>query len=219
MNVVIVGGGKVGYYLAQTLMDHGHKPFIIEQNKELCLHIANELDIPLINGDGTSPDVLEAAKIQQADALIGVTGQDEANLIVCQLAKRRYHVPRTVARVNNPKNKEVMRQLGVDIPVCSTDSIARLLEREIDTAAIRELISLNQGEVSLSELQLPEDFKWAGSPLSAIQLPVESIVVSISRGDQLIIPRGNTTLEPGDRIIVICRNRVLHQFSEVLGLH
>lgn len=218
MKVIVVGGGKVGYYLAQTLMDHGHKPIIIERDKELCLHVANELDIPVINGDGTSPSLLEDADIQHADALIAVTGKDEDNLIACQLAKRRYKVGRTVARVNNPKNKKVMKELGVDIPVCSTDSIARLLEREVDTSAIKELIALNRGEVTLSELELPEDFTLAGMALSEIRLPVESVVVSITRGEEFIIPRGNTILQPKDRIIVIARNEVIHKLSEVLGL-
>ena len=95
MNVIVVGAGKVGYYLAETLMEHGHKPFVIERNKELCQKIANNLDIPVLNGDGTTLEALEAAGVEQCDAFVSATGQDEANLIACQLAKQRYGVRRT----------------------------------------------------------------------------------------------------------------------------
>lgn len=218
MRVIVVGGGKVGYYLAQTLLEHGHKPFVIELEKSICLHIANDLDIPVINGDGTTVSALESAGIHEADALIGVTGKDENNLIACQLAKKRFGVSRTVARVNNPKNVQVMRQLGVDIPISTTDNIARLLEREVDTSTIKELISLGRGEASLSELQIPDGYPHNGVKLSELELPMESVVVSITRGQELIIPRGNTEILSGDKIIVICRNRVVHDLSRALGL-
>lgn len=107
---------------------------------------------------------MENAGIRDCDALIGVSGQDESNLVACQLAKRYFGVERTVARVNNPKNLSVMKQLGVDIPISSTDSIARLLEHEVDTAVIKELMSLNRGEASLSELELPKNYKFHGEP-------------------------------------------------------
>lgn len=219
MNIIVVGGGKVGYYLAQTLISHGHKPQVIELERAVCLRIANNLDIPVICGDGTTIDVLESADTHSADALISVTGRDEDNLIACQLAKRRFNVPRTVARVNNPKNVEVMKKLGVDIPISSTDNIARLLEREVDTAAIKQTMSLNRGNTSLSELQIPPDYKLHGKRLSELSMPEESIVVSIARGGELIIPRGNSQIFSGDKILVICQNSVLHELSEYLCLN
>ncbi len=218
MQVVVVGGGKVGYYLTQTLLEHGHTPFLIEKKKEICLRVANDLDIPVICADGTSVEALESAGIRQADALIGVTGRDEDNLIACQLAKRRFGIKRTVARVNNPKNAKVMKRLGVDIPISSTDNIARLLEREVDTSAIKQLLSINRGEASLSELEIPEGFKKNGIRLSELRLPEESVLVSITRDGELIIPRGNTQILSGDKIIVICHNRVIHELSRMLGL-
>lgn len=218
MRVIVVGGGKVGYYLAQTLLEHGHTPCLIERDKNICLHIANDLDIPVINADGTTIGALESARVREAEALIGVTGKDEDNLIACQLAKKRFGVPKTVARVNNPKNVQVMRKLGVDIPISSTDNIARLLEREVDTADIKQLISLNRGEATLSELEIPKNYERNGVKLSELELPMESVVVSISREDELIIPRGNTEIRAGDKMIVICRNKVIHDLSRALGL-
>lgn len=218
MNVIVVGGGKVGFYLAQTLLEHGHEPVIIEKDPKTCHDIANTLDLPVFLGDGTTLDMLESAGIRDCDALIGVSGQDENNLVACQLAKRYFGIGRTVARVNNPKNLSIMKQMGVDIPVSSTDHIARLLEREVDTAAIKQLLSLNRGEASLSELEIPKDYKLHGKRLSELDLPVESIIVSIFRDGQLIIPRGNTQLLGGDKMIVMCKNQIMHELSKKLSL-
>ena len=160
MKVIVVGGGKIGFYLTRTLLEHGHEPVLIEKDPDVCLRVANSLDLPVIQGDGTVLDTLENAGIRGCDALIGVSGQDENNLVACQLAKRYFGVKRTVARVNNPKNLPVMKQLGVDIPISSTDNIARLLEHEVDTAVIKVLMSLNRGEASLSELELPSHYKF-----------------------------------------------------------
>ncbi len=191
---------------------------MIEIDRDLCHRVANDLDIPVICGDGTTIQVLEEAGARAADALIGVTGQDENNLVACQVAKRSFGIKRTVARVNNPKNVKLMKALGVDNPISSTDNIARLLEREVDASPIKQLMSLNHGETTLSEIDLPPDFKHNGKKLAEIKMPEESVVVSITRGEQIIIPRGNTTLYSGDTIIIICKNSVLHALSRYFGL-
>lgn len=218
MTVIVVGGGKVGFYLARTLIEHGHKPRIIEVSKATCNRIANDLDIPVICGDGTTIESLESAGIEEAEALIGVTGKDENNLIACQLAKKRFNVKRTVARVNNPKNMSVMKDLGVDIPISSTDNIARLLEREVDTAAVRMIMSLNRGQSSISEILIPQNYKRSGISLTELRMPDDSIIASIDRGGEMLIPRGNSQIFGGDRLIVMCSNKVLHSIERVLGV-
>lgn len=218
MTVIVVGGGKVGFYLARTLIEHGHKPRLIEISKETCARIANELDIPIICGDGSTIEALENAGIEEAEALIGVTGKDENNLIACQLAKRRFHVKRTVARVNNPKNMSIMKQLGVDIPISSTDNIARLLEREVDTSTIKQIMSLNRGETSISEIQIPPDYKLSGIRLSELRMPEESVIVSITRGGDMVIPRGNAQIFSSDKIIVVCQNKMIHELGRMLSV-
>ena len=218
MKVVVVGGGKVGYYLTKTLLEHGHEPHLIEQSRLQSTHVADELDIPVICGDGTTIDTLEAAGAKDADALIAVTGRDQDNLVACQLAKRVFNVGRTVARINNPKNASAMKQLGVDIPISSTDNIARLLEREVDTAAIKQLMPLNRGEASLSELQIPDGYELDGIRLSELRLPEESVVVSITRDGRFIIPRGNTQILSGDKLLVVCANDVVRGLSKKLAL-
>lgn len=218
MKVMVVGGGKIGFYLAQTLLEHGHEPVIIEKDPKTCHNIANSLDLPVILGDGTTLDTLESAGIRDCDALVGVSGQDENNLVACQLAKQVFGIARTVAKVNNPKNLEVMRQLGVDIPISSTLNIARLLEHEVDNAAIKRLLSLNRGEAALNELEIPKNYKLHGTSLSELDLPVDSIVVSVFRDGSLIIPRGNTQILSGDKIVVMCKSQVIHELSKKLAL-
>ena len=145
------------------------------------------------------------------DALVGVSGRDEVNLIVCQLAKMRFSIGKTVARVNNPRNMEVLQKLGVDICVSSTNNIVNVLEHEIDTAAIRQLVALNRGEFSINELELPKDFRFSGKTLSEIRMPQSSVLVSISRGKEFLIPRGNTKLLAGDRVVIIAKTDSMHE--------
>lgn len=218
MNIIVVGGGKVGYYLTKTLLEHGHSPILIEQSRESCKRAANELDIPVICGDGTTIEVLEEAGISHCDALIGATGQDENNLIACQLAKMKFHVKKTVARVNNPKNVEVLKQLGVDIPISSTSSIARMLEREVDAATIRQLMSLNRGETTLSEVQLEDDHPLDGKRLMDLNLPRDAIIVTLARGDDIIVPNGSTRIHSGDKMLVVAKNTATHDLALALCL-
>lgn len=218
MNVLVIGCGKVGYFLARTLREHGHHPTLIEADRERAKRSANELDMVVYCGDGTSIDMLETAGCADTDALIAVTGSDQNNLVACQLAKRLFHVKRTVARVNNPKNTQVLKRLGVDIALSSTDVLARLIEREVDSAVIRQIVPLNQGEASINEIDLPDNYPLDGVRLQDLSLPEESILVSITRGDKMIIPRGKTQLHSGDRIILLCHNRELHQLRHVLKI-
>lgn len=218
MKILIVGGGTVGFYLAKTLMEHGHDPVIIESNRSVCARLANNLDIPIILGDGTSVETLQEAGAETADALIAVSGRDEINLIACQLARAEFHIRRTVAKANNPKNADVMRTLGVDIAVSSVDAITRMLEQEVDMSRIKRLVSLNQGEASICEIQLPDDFKFSGKKLMDIRFPDESIIVSVERGGKMLIPRGNTLIFSGDKLLILAQNDALHLVKEKLRL-
>lgn len=206
MKVTIIGGGKVGYYLIKTLMEHGHEPTIIELDKKTCSAIANELDIPVIMGDGTSLEILEEANVAHTDAILAVTGQDENNLVACQLGKKIFNVPKTVARVNNPKNADVMKLLGIDNVISSTDRIAEMLEREVDTSKIKELITLNHGIGSIAQIKLPESYKLDGTKLIDLKLPDSINIISIERDKKLIIPRGFTELKSNDTLLVIANN-------------
>lgn len=218
MNIIVIGGGKVGFYLCKTLIEHGHQPLIIEKNKQTCEYLSNQLDISAINADGSTIEALTSANASKADSVIAVTGQDQDNLISCQLAKKIFHVPKTVARVNNPKNAEVMKKLGVDIPISSTDNIARLLEREVDTARIKSLLSLNRGEASLCELMIPDNYVLSGKRLFELDIHEDAVIAAIFRQDKLIIPRGNAQIISGDKVLVIAKDRIIHELSASLQL-
>ncbi|MEG1153691.1 MAG: TrkA family potassium uptake protein [Ruthenibacterium sp.] len=206
MRVCIVGGGKLGYYLAKTLREHGHVPVLVEENETTCAQIADSLEMTVIHGDGTKPEVLESVQLEECQALVAVTGRDENNLVACQLAKQVFHVKKTVARVNNPKNASVLKMLGVDIAVSSTDNIARLIEREVETAAIRQLLSLAGGTTALTEISVPEKFIYSGQTLAQLTIPEDVVVISVTRGDEFIIPRGSTQICIGDKVLVLAKN-------------
>ncbi len=218
MKVTVIGGGKVGYYLVRTLMEHKYEPTVIERNKAVCEHIANEMDIPIICGDATKLDILEAADIHESDALVSVTGSDETNLIVCQLAKKKFGVRKTVAKSNNPKNVPVMQALGIDNVINSTDSIASLIEREVDTSKIKQLLSLNSGEITLFEIYLPDDYAYDGKMLMEIKLPALFNIVSITRGGCMIIPRGQSMLKSGDKLLVISETDAVKELKSALKI-
>ena len=139
MKVCIAGGGKVGMYLAQSLLAHHHKVTIIEPQEALCRSLADSLDVPVVCGDAISFDTLRTADVASCDAFVAVTGNDEDNLVACQIAKREFGMDRTVARASNPKNRELLHTLGVDTVVCGTDNLSHILEREIETDTIRQL--------------------------------------------------------------------------------
>ena len=191
MFLIIVGGGKVGYYLAKTLAQLKHKITVIETDKEACMNIANttsNLDISVINGDGTNIDFLIDADIESADALIAVTGRDQDNLIACQVAKRNFNVKKTIARVNNPKNIKIFEKLGVDSTVSATSFIVDIIESEVFITGIKSLITI--GNVSINEIKLMPDYHSINKQIKELDFTKDCIVISIIRGSDVIIPRG-----------------------------
>jgi len=201
MYIVIAGGGKLGFYLVKTLLTYKHKITVIEPQKELCEKIANQLNISVVNGDGTSIEHLTESSVSKADIFIALTGRDEENLIACQLAKRKFGVKRTIARVNNPKNITVFEKLGVDIAVSSTSIIADLIEQEVDYSGIRTLTKLKGGKITLSELQIAGDSPVKNKALKDISIPKDCLLISVIRDASVIIPKGDTMLLEGDFII------------------
>lgn len=217
MKVTVAGGGKVGYYLVSTLLEHGHEPTLIEKSRSVCERIAGEMDIPIICGDAARLEVLENAGIKNSQALVSVTGSDETNLIVCQLAEKKYGVPKTVAKSNNPKNAAAMQALGIDNVISSTDSIVSLIEREVDTSLVKQVLSLNGG-AALFEVDLPTDYACDGKMLNEIKLPETFNIVSITRNGCTIIPRGKSMLKSGDRLLVISGSNAVKELKTVLKI-
>lgn len=203
MYIVIVGGGKVGYYLSKTLLSYKHKLMIIDLNKDLCAKIADDLFIPVLTGDATKINILEAANTGKADIFIAVTGQDEENLISCQLAKKNFGVRRTIARVNNPKNIKVFEALGVDAAVSSTAIISDLIEQEVDYSGMQTLSTINDDNLVINEIEIKRDSPVHDKVLSDLELPEGCLMVSIIKRNKAMLPKENTLIRAGDSVIVI----------------
>jgi trk system potassium uptake protein TrkA len=215
MYIVIVGAGKVGYFLAKRLCLNKHTVSIVDKDKQLCEETVKELEALVINGDGCDPHILEEAGISRADVVAAVTGDDEDNLIICQLAKELFKVKRAVGRVNNPDNEHTFSELGVDVPVDSTKIIAKIIEEEVSFSDFVNLMSFKRGKLAIVRLDLPDDSPVINKQIQDIQLPADSVLVSIVRGEEVIVPKGNTVLQSGDDIIALT---VVGNESQLLNL-
>lgn len=211
-----MGGGKVGFFLAELLGGKGHQVTVIERNRELCERLAVETSAVVIQGDGCDLRYQEEADVGGAEVFAAVTGDDDDNLVACQLARTYFQVPRTVARVNNPKNERIFNLLGVDA-ISSTTVIAQLIEERTTIGDIITLHTLKQGKLAVVELDLPEDRCSSCSvPLRELGLPAGCVLVSILRGDEVIIPQGSSMLQPGDTVIAVTEPELEGELKRIL---
>jgi trk system potassium uptake protein TrkA len=201
--ILIAGGGKVGVNLARELYESGHEVAVIERDPPRAVALSSKLDCPVFVGDSSTHDVLETAGAPRARVFVAATGSDQDNLIACQVAKKVFGVPKTIARASNPKNEEVMARLGVDSTVSSTAIIRQVIERELPTVRIKTLLSLQSGAFQILEYPLDGSSPATGRPLREINLPHESNLIAILRGDTMVIPRGETTLSDGDLVVAL----------------
>ncbi|OGX17654.1 MAG: hypothetical protein A3K83_06415 [Omnitrophica WOR_2 bacterium RBG_13_44_8b] len=203
MYILIAGAGKVGYFLAKRLVASKHTVSIVDKEKDICEEIAKELEALVVFGDACDPRILEEAGIERADVLVAATGEDEDNLIICQLAKERFAVRRTVARVNNPDNEFTFAELGIDVPVDSTKIIAKIIEEEASFSDFVNLMSFKRGKLAIVRVDLPQDSPVINKEIKDIELPPDSVLVSIVRGEEVIVPKGDTLLKAGDDVIAL----------------
>lgn len=217
MKTIIVGGGKVGYYLLKTLYEHGHDVALIERNQDVCQRIAESIPVDVIHGDGTDLDVLRDAGIEEADIVAAVTGTDEENLIICKIAKLQYQISRTISRVNNPKNMEMFKVLGIDNTVCSTAVIANLIESEVDHPQVKILNTFDRGSMVLAEIIITSELTWAGKRIADIPFPVECVIVSVFRNDSIIYPKGDTQFQEGDKVLLVTSPSELQEFAQTMN--
>ena len=206
MRIIIVGGGNVGYYLVKTLMAEKHHIMLIDSNRARCERIENAFGgafVEVTHGDGTNAECLRDAGIYHAEALIAVTGQDQNNLVSCQLAKDYFGVKRTIARVKNPKNIRVFEQLGVDSVISSTARIAGSIDSELDWADVNSLLSRQATHVRVREALVSASSPYQGKKLGEIGLPKGIIVVCIVRDGEAAIPDGETRLMTDDNVVIL----------------
>lgn len=205
MKVMIVGGGKTGSHLAHRLLSEGYQVKLIESRPETAERLKEELpgDV-VITGDGSSPSVLEAAGIQSMQVLAAVTGEDETNLVVTTLGRFEFKVPRTIARVNNPKNAWLFTsEMGVDVGLNQTDLLASLIAEEMSLGDMMTLHKLRRGKYSLVEEKLPPNSQILGISLKDLPLPATCVIAAVIRAGEIVIPRGNMIFEAGDEVLAI----------------
>ncbi|MBN1445617.1 MAG: NAD-binding protein [Candidatus Omnitrophica bacterium] len=204
MNIIIVGGGNVGYNLAERL-SAGNYVTLIEKDPEIGKKLAGKINILVMGGDGCDTNILKKAGINKADIVAAVTGSDVDNLVICQIAKDIFHVKRTVAKVNDPKNEKIFYQLGVDVAIGSTAIIAKVIEDEVSWDDFITLFTFKRGNLSIVRVDLPETSPVINTAVGSIELPEDSVLVAIIRNGEITIPRNNSVLKEKDEVIAITK--------------
>lgn len=219
MFVIIVGGGNTGSYLAGLLQEAGHQVRVIEERPPLLEKLKTELPAgTIVAGDGSSPDILEMAGIKEAQVLAAVTGNDETNLVITSLARFEFGVPRTIGRVNNPKNAWLFNaEMGVDVALNQADIIGHLIAEEMSLGDMMTLLKVRRGQYSLIEEKVHPQSQVAKKPLREVALPAECTIVAIIRKSDLIIPRGDTVFEPADEVLALVHSKSLAKMNSLLG--
>ncbi len=201
MYIIIAGGGKVGYYLAKELLEDGHEILVIEKDAKTALQIGTELgDGSVMRGMADEAATMERAGANRADLIIAVTGDDEDNLVISQVARLKFNVPRVIARVNNPKNEELFRRLGINITVSSTRFILSLIEQELPSKVFIPLVNLRTVGMEFIELHVLPDSQLVGKRLGDVTLPPGSTFSLIVRAQKPLIPTADTVVEVDDRL-------------------
>ncbi len=216
MYIIVVGGGKIGYYLTKTLLSEGFEVLLIERNSDKVEIFAERFGAVVIAGDGAEAATLAAAGAARADVVIAVTGEDEDNLVICQMAKQKFHVGRTIARVNNPKNEHLFRMLGIDVTVSQTNHILHLIEQSIPEHSFVHLLSLRRADMAIVDAKVTDSSPVAHRVIGEIALPANCIIAAVSRGAQLIVPSGATELLPGDDVIAIAHREQEDELRRLL---
>jgi trk system potassium uptake protein TrkA len=201
--VLIVGGGKVGWNLARELIDKGEEVTLIESERRRYLVIEQELEHAVQYGDATELWVLERAGIQRADLVIAVTGDDEDNMLVCQVAKEKYLVERIIARVNNPRNLQHFKLLGIQPAVSATDLILRLIEHEVPRYGLVHLLALEEERLEIIELEVGNGAPAAGQKVAEVDLPEGALIISVLRDGGGFVPKADTVIEAGDEVLLV----------------
>jgi len=203
--VIVVGGGRVGYFLTRALLENNIEVTIIESDKEIFDLVSHQVDCPVILGDGSSTAVLERAGANRASVFVAVTNHDHDNLIACQLAKQQFGVPKTIARVKNPANEAVMQLLGVDITVSSTSIIASVIQSELPQSRIRQVLDLRSGQLELMEYRLDASSPVVGKRLREMTFPAACNIVAVFHDGEALVPRGETSFQAGDLVLALVR--------------
>jgi len=203
MYIVIVGAGNIGFFLAKKLSADKHQVCCIEKRRDRADFIAQTTSITVLQAEGTDLPALKEARVDKADVFVALTASDETNIISCQMAKDFFKVKRTVAKVNNPQYVKIFTQLGIDVPIDSTSILTQIVEEEASFTDFMNLLSIKRGKLSIVRLDLSEQSPVINKKIKDIKLPEDTVLVSVLRGDEVIIPRGDTVLLFRDEVVAI----------------
>ncbi len=204
MYIIVIGGGRVGYYLAQALLDEKHEVLIVEKNATVCEVLTEQMGSICFRGDGCEAATLAEIGTGRADMFIAVTGDDPDNLVACQIAKHKFNVSRTIARIRNPQNEVIFKKLGIDVTVSTTNLILEHIEEEVPTHPLIHLLTIRDRGLEIVEVKILPDSTAVGKAVQDLSLPENSILSLLLRKQHKpIIPRASTILQAEDRIIAV----------------
>lgn len=205
MNVIIIGGGQVGSYIANLLLSNKYTIRIIDNREHIIEKLQKELPAEtIIFGNGTDPNILEVAGVSKADVLVAVTGADETNLVAATLAKFEFGVPRVIGRVNNPKNAWLFNaKMGVDVSLNQADILGHMVIEEMDLKNIFTLLKLSMGNYSIVRISVDEDSFAVGKNVRDLGIPTEAKLILLSRGKDVTLPVGDTLIKAGDVLLAL----------------
>jgi trk system potassium uptake protein TrkA len=204
MYIVIIGGGRVGYYLCKALLNEGHEILIIEKSQRVCDTINEELGTICLRGDGCEITILAQAGTERADMIVAATSDDEDNLISCQIAKHKFHVPRTIARVRNPQNEVLFKKLGVDITIITTNIIIEAIEEVMPSHPVTHLMTVRDKGLEIVEVKIPVKASSVGKTIKELVLPPNTtLILLISKDKSPQVPAADTIIRGGEQIIAV----------------
>jgi trk system potassium uptake protein TrkA len=203
MYIIIGGGGDVGYYVTRNLLDQGHEVLLLEKENGRFLTLSEELGQSVFKGDACETSTMEDAGARRADVVIAVTGEDDDNLVICQMAKKRFNVKRTIARLNNPRHEELFQRLGIDVTVSPTKSILSVIASELPGSRFVQLMTLKRAGLEILEMTIPPLSPVINKTLGQIHLPRRCTLALIIRGEESITPNSDTILREGDEIYAL----------------
>jgi trk system potassium uptake protein TrkA len=205
MYLIVAGGGNVGYYLTKTLINEGYEVLLIERDRRKVDIYTDRFGSVVMQGDACEASVLDSAGAGRANVVVAATGNDEDNLVICQMAKRKFDVPRAIARINNPKNEEIFRRLGIDVTVSQTNAILSLIEQEIPERSFVHLLTLRHADLALVSATIADDSPVVGEPIASIRLPPETVIGAILRNGKVVVPSGSVALQADDEVVILAR--------------
>ncbi len=217
MQVMLIGGGKIVYHLAKNLISKGHFVVIVNKDREYTRELARDLNATIVCGEASDPDILEDAGGHKTDILVALTQKDHDNLFVCKMAQKYFEIKKTTALVNNPDNELLFKKLGINAVFNITDLFSSLIEQNVAFEDINNLITLENGQLSITQITVSEKAPAVGETLKKIDLPLSIVLGGIIRNGEVIIPRGGTVIKTGDKILVISLPEEQARAAKILG--